>query len=91
MPFRQFLKDGVVGHFRKPLPGSEGVFVLSENQRKFAKIRATNAQQEILMEFDRLDRASEKELLHLEGPAKESAIQKAFEERQSEWEKNARW
>ena len=39
------------------------------------------------MEFDRLDRASEKELLHLEGPAKESAIQKAFEERQSEWKK----
>ena len=74
---------------RRPLKVQEetGVFVLSEIQRKFAKIQATNAQQEILMEFDRLDRASEKELLHLEGPAKESAIQKAFEERQSEWEK----
>ncbi len=74
---------------RRPLKVQEetGVFVLSEIQRKFAKIRATNAQQEILMEFDRLDRASEKELLHLEGPAKESAIKKAFEERQSEWKK----
>jgi hypothetical protein len=74
---------------RRPLKVQEetGVFVLSEIQRKFAKIQATNAQQEILMEFDRLDRASEKELLHLEGPAPESAIQKAFEDRQSEWKK----
>ncbi|TDI38908.1 MAG: DUF4388 domain-containing protein [Acidobacteria bacterium] len=74
---------------RRPLKVQEetGVFVLSEIQRKFAKIQATNAQQEILMEFDRLDRASEKELLHLEGPAQESAIQKAFEDRQSEWKK----
>ena len=74
---------------RRPLKVQEetGVFVLSEIQRKFAKIQATNAQQEILMEFDRLDRASEQELLRLEGPAQESAIQKAFEERQSEWRK----
>ena len=78
---------------RRPLKVQEetGVFVLSEIQRKFAKIQATNAQQEILMEFDRLDRASEKELLHLEGPAQESAIQKAFEDRQSEWKKSERW
>ena len=74
---------------RRPLKVQEetGVFVLSEIQRKFAKIQATNAQQEILMEFDRLDRASEKELLRLEGPARESTIQKAFEKRQSEWKK----
>lgn len=79
------------GH-RKPLKVQEetGVFVLSEIQRKFAKIQATNARQEILMEFDRLDRASEKELLGLDGidePADQSNIQQAFEARQATWQK----
>ena len=82
------------GH-RKPLKVQEetGVFVLSEIQRKFAKIQATNARQEILMEFDRLDRASEKELLGLDkldgaaGQPDEANIQEAFEARQAEWQK----
>lgn len=74
---------------RKPLKVQEetGVFVLSEIQRKFAKIQATNARQEILMEFDRLDRASEKELLQLDGPVEESNIEKAFRARQADWTK----
>lgn len=74
---------------RKPLKVQEetGVFVLSEIQRKFARIQATNARQEILMEFDRLDRASEQELLKLEGPAEKDDVEKAFEARQAEWQK----
>lgn len=77
---------------RKPLKVQEetGVFVLSEIQRKFANIQATNARQEILMEFDRLDRASEKELLGLDGddePAEQASLKEAFETRQADWEK----
>ena len=79
------------GH-RKPLKVQEetGVFVLLEIQRKFAKIQATNARQEILMEFDRLDRASEKELLGLDelgGQPDQANIQQAFETRQADWQK----
>jgi tetratricopeptide (TPR) repeat protein len=63
-----------------------GVFVLSEIQRKFAKIRATNARQEILMEFDKLDRTPEGELLSVAGIARESDLDEAFEKRRTEWE-----
>ncbi len=63
-----------------------GVFVLSEIQRKFAKIRATNARQEILMEFDKLDRTPEGELLAVTGLARESDLDQAFEKRRAEWE-----
>jgi tetratricopeptide (TPR) repeat protein len=63
-----------------------GVFVLSEIQRKFAKIRATNARQEILMEFDKLDRTPEPELLAVAGLAQESDVEEAFQKRQKEWE-----
>jgi len=64
-----------------------GVFLLSEIQRKFAKIRATNARQEILMEFDKLDRTPEPELLAVGGLARESDLDEAFEKRRSEWER----
>jgi tetratricopeptide (TPR) repeat protein len=63
-----------------------GVFVLSEIQRKFAKIRATNARQEILMEFDKLDRTPEPELLAGAGIAREEDLDQAFEKRRAEWE-----
>jgi tetratricopeptide (TPR) repeat protein len=63
-----------------------GVFVLSEIQRKFAKIRATNARQEILMEFDKLDRTPEPELLAVAGLTEESNLEDAFEKRRCEWE-----
>jgi tetratricopeptide (TPR) repeat protein len=63
-----------------------GVFVLSEIQRKFGKIRATNARQEILMEFDKLDRTPEPELLAVAGLAREADLDQAFEKRRSEWE-----
>jgi tetratricopeptide (TPR) repeat protein len=63
-----------------------GVFVLSEIQRKFAKIRATNARQEILMEFDKLDRTPEPELLAVAGLSRETDLEQAFEKRRLEWE-----
>ncbi len=63
-----------------------GVFVLSEIQRKFAKIRATNARQEILMEFDKLDRTPEPELLAVAGAGAETDLDEAFEKRRSEWD-----
>jgi tetratricopeptide (TPR) repeat protein len=62
-----------------------GVFVLSEIQRKFAKIQATNARQEILMEFDRLDRTPEQELLAVSNPGEEG-VRAAYEKRRSAWE-----
>jgi len=73
---------------KRPLKVQEetGVFVLSEIQRKFAKIRATNARQEILMEFDKLDRTSEPELLAGAGLAREPDLDHAFEKRRAEWE-----
>jgi tetratricopeptide (TPR) repeat protein len=72
---------------RRPLKVQEetGVFVLSEIQRKFAKIRATNARQEILMEFDRLDRTPEQELLAVEAPG-EAGLREAYEKRRAAWE-----
>ena len=77
------------GAKRRPLKVQEetGVFVLSEIQRKFAKIRATNAQQEILLEFDRVDRVSEKELLEVDAKDDPEAVRKAYEDRISEWQK----
>jgi tetratricopeptide (TPR) repeat protein len=63
-----------------------GVFVLSEIQRKFAKIRATNARQEILMEFDKLDRTPESELFADDGLAREGNLDRALEKRLAEWE-----
>ncbi len=83
------LLEGADGARKRPLKVQEetGVFVLSEIERKFGKIRATNARQEILMEFDRLDRAKEHELLHVEGPLADERLRAAFEERRSEWEK----
>jgi tetratricopeptide (TPR) repeat protein len=64
-----------------------GVFVLSEIQRKFAKIRATNARQEILMEFDKLDRIPESELLAADGAhARDDSLDSTYEKRLAEWE-----
>jgi tetratricopeptide (TPR) repeat protein len=73
---------------RRPLKVQEetGHFVLSEIQQKFAKIRATNARQEILMEFDRLDRANDHELLQVEGNVEEDSLRDAYERRLDEWE-----
>jgi len=77
------------GHTTKPplkVQEETGVFVLSEIQRKFSKIRATNARQEILMEFDKLDRTPEPELLAGAGLARETDLDHAFEKRRAEWE-----
>ncbi len=82
------LLEGAGETKKPPLKVQEetGVFVLSEIQRKFAKIRATNARQEILMEFDKLDRTPESELLAVAGLAREADLAQAFEKRRSEWE-----
>lgn len=73
---------------RQPLRIQEetGVFRLSEIQQKFARIRAQSARQEILMEFDRIDRVTEEEILGLDSGPEES-IDEAFETKKTEWEK----
>jgi tetratricopeptide (TPR) repeat protein len=82
------LLEGSGPKTKPPLKVQEetGVFVLSEIQRKFAKIRATNARQEILMEFDKLDRTTEPELLAVDDLAKDGNLEAAFEKRRSDWE-----
>ena len=82
------LEEGSTGKApRKPLKVQEetGVFLLSDLEKKFAKIQATNARQEILMEFDQLGQMAEADLLRIEGSADMGAIQKAYEDRRKEW------
>jgi tetratricopeptide (TPR) repeat protein len=77
--------DGKARHLK--VQEETGVFVLSEIQRKFAKIRATNARQEILMEFDKLDRIPESELLATDRTtALDEGLDSAYAKRRSEWE-----
>jgi hypothetical protein len=77
----------VKGQARAPLKVQEesGVFLLSDLEKKFARIRAANARQEVLMEFDRLGRISETELLGVASEAGAEEIKKAFESRREEW------
>jgi tetratricopeptide (TPR) repeat protein len=63
-----------------------GAFVLSEIQQKFAQIRATNIRQEILLEFDRLDRITESELLKVDREAEVTEIEKAYETQKKQWQ-----
>jgi tetratricopeptide (TPR) repeat protein len=63
-----------------------GAFVLSEIQQKFAQIRATNVRQEILMEFDRLDRTTESALLKVDREAETTEIEKAYAAQKKQWE-----
>ena len=76
----------------RPLKVQEetGVFLLSDIERKFAQIRAGNIRQEVLMEFDRLDRVAEAELLKVTTGASTGEIEKAFSTRREEWEKKKR-
>jgi tetratricopeptide (TPR) repeat protein len=82
------LLEGAGETTKPPLKVQEetGVFVLSEIQRKFAKIRATNARPEILMEFDKLDRTPEPELLAISSAGTETELHHALEKRLLEWE-----
>jgi tetratricopeptide (TPR) repeat protein len=82
------LLEGAGETTKPPLKVQEetGVFVLSEIQRKFAKIRATNARQEILMEFDKLDRTPEPELLAVSELGNDVDLDQALEKRLSLWE-----
>ena len=72
---------------RKPLKVQEetGVFLLSDLEKKFAKIQTTNARQEILMEYDQLGQMAEADLLKVDSDADMGVIQKAFEDRRKEW------
>jgi tetratricopeptide (TPR) repeat protein len=71
----------------RPLKVQEetGVFLLSDLEKKFAKIQATNARQEILMEFDALGRMAEADLLKIDTEANPDDIQRAYDERRREW------
>ena len=73
----------------RPLKVQEetGSFLLSEIQQKFAKIQATNIRQEILMEFDRLERIPVKEFLKVDHQASRRDVRKAYEAEQRRWEK----
>jgi tetratricopeptide (TPR) repeat protein len=82
------LEEGSSGKApRKPLKVQEetGVFLLSDLEKKFAKIQATNARQEILIEFDQLGRMAEADLLKVESDADMGVIQQAYENRRKEW------
>jgi hypothetical protein len=72
------VKDGV-GSVAGPLKVQEetGAFLLSEIQQKFARIQATNTRQEILMEYDRLHRVTDPDLLKVEESAALEEIEKA--------------
>jgi tetratricopeptide (TPR) repeat protein len=82
------LEEGGTGRTRaRPLKVQEetGVFLLSDLEKKFAKIQATNARQEILMEFDHLGQMAEADLLKLDQHADMGDIQKAYQARRKEW------
>jgi len=82
------LEEDTAGRPRpKPLKVQEetGVFLLSDLEKKFAKIQTTNARQEILMEFDHLGQMAEADLLKVDRDADLAEIQEAYEERRKEW------
>jgi len=72
---------------RRPLKVQEetGVFLLSDLEKKFAKIQATNARQEILIEFDHLSEMAEANLLRVDKQADMEDIRHAYESRRKEW------
>ena len=72
---------------RKPLKVQEetGVFLLSDLEKKFAKIQSTGARQEILMEYDQLGEMAEADLLKVDRNAEMGAIRTAYEDRRKEW------
>ena len=71
----------------RPLKVQEetGVFLLSDLEKKFAKIQATNARQEILMEFDHLSEMAEADLLKIDKHADMNHVRQAYESRRKEW------
>jgi tetratricopeptide (TPR) repeat protein len=73
----------------RPLKVQEetGSFLLSEIQQKFARIRATNTRQEILMEYDRLGQVAEPDLLKINQKADPDEVTKAYEEQNRKWGK----
>ncbi len=67
-----------------------GAFILSEIEQKFSRIQATNVRQEILLEFDRLDRAPDEELLNVGKDTSAEQIQKAYQKKKRDWAKKAK-
>ncbi|MFQ5789610.1 MAG: DUF4388 domain-containing protein [Acidobacteriota bacterium] len=80
------------GASKRPLKVQEetGVFLLSDIQKKFAKVEATNTRQEILMEFGRLDHIAESELLKVDREAPPEEIHEAYDKQKREWEEKRR-
>jgi tetratricopeptide (TPR) repeat protein len=67
-----------------------GAFILSEIEQKFSRVQATNVRQEILLEFDRLDRAPDEELLNVGKDTSSVQIQKAYQKKKRDWAKKAK-
>jgi len=81
------LEEGDSDQPRRPLKIQEetGVFLLSDLEKKFAKIQATNARQEILIEFDHLGEMAEADLLKVDKRTDMEDIRQAYESRRKEW------
>ncbi len=73
----------------RPLKVQEEIdsFLLSGLDRDPRATLAVNVKQEVLLQYDALDRATPQELLDLEESADEKQIEEAFEARQEEWKK----
>jgi tetratricopeptide (TPR) repeat protein len=74
---------------RRPVKVQEEIdsFLLSGLDRDPRATLAENVRQEVLLQYDALDRATPLELLDLEEAADEKQIEEAFEARQKEWKK----
>ena len=81
------LEEGDSDRPRRPLKVQEetGVFLLSDLEKKFAKIQATNARQEILLEFDHLREMADANLPRVDQQADMEDIRDAYESRRKEW------
>ncbi len=81
------LEESETDRTPRPLKVQEetGVFLLSDLEKKFAKIQATTARQEILMEFDHLGEMAEADLLQIDRKADMEDIRQAYESRRKEW------
>lgn len=64
-----------------------GTFLLSDLGKDSGEAPTSDLRQEVLLQFDSLEQASPFELLGIEESATEEEVQRAFEERQAEWQK----
>jgi tetratricopeptide (TPR) repeat protein len=64
-----------------------GAFLLSSLDKGADPAPATNVRQEVLLQFDDLDRATPGELLEVDESADDEVIEEAYEKQRAEWEK----